>query len=93
MRNENSKHPEQSEEARSHSMLDIAAHNKLWLLFPIAHFIAKQGKPYTDYKPLCEHDTKKDTKVGLTYINDKMCATRTRWQVEHDGKWNGFDFH
>ena len=38
---------------KSLSLLNAAARNKLRLLFSNAHYIAKLGRPYTDYVQMC----------------------------------------
>jgi hypothetical protein len=40
-------------------MLHCAAFSQLKLLFRNAHFIAKSGKPYSDFKYLCKFDIMK----------------------------------
>ncbi|XP_060587867.1 zinc finger protein 862-like [Ruditapes philippinarum] len=55
-------------------MLNCAAFSKLKLLFRNAHYIAKSGKPYSDFIYLCQLDIMKGIDVGTTYINDKYCA-------------------
>lgn len=43
------------------------------MLFRNAHYIAKLGKSYTDYKSLYEPDRGKGLEIGQTYTTDKYC--------------------
>ncbi|KAJ8879872.1 hypothetical protein PR048_020489 [Dryococelus australis] len=38
------------------------------------HAIAKHGRPFTDFKSLCELDKKKGLHIGETCVIDKKCA-------------------
>ena len=59
---------------RSLQMLTSAARQKLQLLFSNAHYIAKLGRPYTDYVAMCKLDrANKNLDIGNTYITDKYC--------------------
>jgi hypothetical protein len=65
---------EQSAGEKTLMMLNAAAIFKLRLLFSNAHFVAKMGRPYTDYVHLCKLDkSNKNLDIGSTYINDKYC--------------------
>ena len=56
------------------SMMNKAAKDKLKFLFANAHYVAKLGRPYTDYVKLCKLDqTNKSLEIGSTYITDKSC--------------------
>ncbi|CAC5416906.1 unnamed protein product [Mytilus coruscus] len=50
-----------------------AAVDKLKILFRNAHYIAKAGRPYTDYRSLCGHGKAQGLDVGETYLTDKYC--------------------
>ncbi|XP_052222662.1 zinc finger protein 862-like isoform X2 [Dreissena polymorpha] len=51
-------------------MLQAAERNKLCYLFRNVHAIAKNNRPISDYKWLCELDIAKQIEIGSTYIND-----------------------
>ncbi|XP_069130425.1 zinc finger protein 862-like isoform X2 [Argopecten irradians] len=53
--------------------MNKAAASKLVLLMRNAHFIAKLGKPYTEFVAMCHLDTAKGIDIGQTYISDKYC--------------------
>ena len=53
--------------------MNKSAFQKLSMLFRNAHFIAKSGRPYTDYVGLCKLDKAKGLDIGDTYITDKYC--------------------
>ncbi|XP_053398417.1 zinc finger protein 862-like [Mercenaria mercenaria] len=64
---------------RSLSMLNSAAINKLRILFCNAHYIAKLGRPYSDYVHLCKLDRgNKQLDIGHTYTTDKYCQVFVR---------------
>ncbi|XP_060554954.1 zinc finger protein 862-like [Ruditapes philippinarum] len=62
-----------SEGHRTLKLLNSAAHAKLRHLFMNAHFVAKCGRPYTDYVQLCKLDIAKGLDIGSTYLTDKSC--------------------
>lgn len=64
---------EESEGAKAVMLLNRAAISKLKFLFKNAHYIAKSGRPYTDYVSLCHFDKSKGLEIGETYLNDKYC--------------------
>ncbi|XP_033747138.1 zinc finger protein 862-like [Pecten maximus] len=53
--------------------LNKCATLKLCHLFRNAHYVAKLGKPYTDYVSLCRLDAAKKIDIGSTYLTDKYC--------------------
>lgn len=64
---------QESQAGRSLLQMNKAAHNKLCHLFRNAHYVAKLGRPYSDYVPLCKLDAAKSYDVGKTYLTNKAC--------------------
>ncbi|PJE77992.1 hypothetical protein CI610_03078 [invertebrate metagenome] len=56
--------------AKSISLINKAAHSKLTTLFRNAHYIAKSGRPFTDYVALCKLDVAKGSDIEKTYVTD-----------------------
>ncbi|KAH3748293.1 hypothetical protein DPMN_182731 [Dreissena polymorpha] len=54
-------------------MLNTAAFPKMTYLFKNAHYLAKAGRPYSDFKSLCLLDKSKGIDIGATYSTDKYC--------------------
>ncbi len=50
--------------------LNTKTFNRLEILFRNAHFLAKMGRPYTDFAPMSTLDKAKGLDVGTTYLNN-----------------------
>lgn len=69
--------PGTSEADRCLRQLNAAAFKRLEILFRTCHALAKHGRPFSDFKWMCELDGKKGLEIGQTYINDKKCREFT----------------
>ena len=72
--NAKNQQPGTSKGEKTLNLLHKSTYDKLNLLFRNSHYIAKLGKPYTDYVSLCELDRAKGLDIGQTYITDKYCS-------------------
>ncbi|XP_060565330.1 uncharacterized protein LOC132724477 [Ruditapes philippinarum] len=63
-----------SDAGKSLKMLKQAERHKVVYLFRNAHAVAKQNRPISDYKWLCEVDQAKKLDIGNTYVNDKAAV-------------------
>lgn len=90
----------QSEAGRALKNIKSAELHRLTYLFRNAHAIAKQNRPLSDYKWLCEIDMAKGLEIGTTYINEHAVRSfiHSIAQVEKDattaalGECNFFSF-
>ncbi|KAJ8884093.1 hypothetical protein PR048_015950 [Dryococelus australis] len=74
MKNSRNAEPEKLVAEKALQSLNKEALQKISILFRNSHAIAKHGRPFTDFKWLCELDKKKGLDIGETYITDKKCA-------------------
>lgn len=51
-----------------------ATNDRLLRLFRTAYYIAKNGRPFSDFKGLCELQNLNGANLGQTYLNDHKCA-------------------
>jgi hypothetical protein len=56
-------------------VINSAARSKVKILIRNAHYVAKLGRPYTDYVEMGKLDKMKGIDIGNTYLTDKYCET------------------
>ncbi|KAK0135054.1 Zinc finger protein 862 [Merluccius polli] len=59
--------------------LPEATKEKMAILFRTSHAIAKNARPFSDFKWMCNLDEKKGLKVGKTYRNEVECRLFTKY--------------
>ena len=69
------KEVKKSNAGKALNMLQQANPHRMAYLFRNEHAVAKQNKPLTDYKWLCDVDGAKGLDVGDTYMNEKAALS------------------